>query len=70
MPDEPEKLPLTSLDVAADKRHQLRQLFPEVFTESSGSDGSPAEIDFEKLKAVLGEHGEIIDPAAEKYGLQ
>jgi adenine-specific DNA-methyltransferase len=69
MPDSPEKLDLRSLDVAADKRAQLKQLFPEVFTESSTAEGEPAELDFEKLKAVLGKHVEMADPGAEKYGL-
>ena len=69
MPTTPEKLDLRSMDVAADKRRLLRQLFPEVFTESTDTAGNPAEIDFEKLKAVLGEHATIADPAAERYGL-
>jgi adenine-specific DNA-methyltransferase len=70
MPDSPEKLDLRSLDIAADKRRQLRQLFPEVFTESSDAAGNPAELDFEKLKAVLGEHVTLADPRAERYGLE
>ncbi len=69
MPTTPEKLDLRSMDVAADKRRLLRQLFPEVFTESTDAAGNPAEIDFEKLKAVLGEHATLADPAAERYGL-
>lgn len=56
MPDTPEKLDLQFMNVAADKRRQLRQLFPEVFTESSDTGGNPAELDFDRLKAVLGEH--------------
>jgi adenine-specific DNA-methyltransferase len=36
-----------SLDITQDKINQLRQLFPEVFTEK--------QIDWEKLKATLGE---------------
>lgn len=36
-----------SLDVAEDKKKQLKQLFPEVFTED--------HIDFEKLKLAMGE---------------
>lgn len=69
MPASPEKLDLASLDVAADKRRLLRQLFPEAFTESTGTDGKLAELDFEKLKAVLGEHVELATPGLERYGL-
>ena len=36
-----------SLDITEDKKHQLRQLFPEIFSED--------QIDFEKLKLILGE---------------
>jgi adenine-specific DNA-methyltransferase len=70
MPESPEKLDLRSLDVAADKRRLLHQLFPEVFTESTGVDGNPAVLDFEKLKAVLGEHVELATPGQERYGLE
>jgi adenine-specific DNA-methyltransferase len=70
MPATPEKLDLASLDVAADKRRLLRQLFPEAFTESTGTDGNPADLDFEKLKAVLGEHVELATPGQERYGLE
>lgn len=69
MPDSPEKLDLRSMDIAADKRRLLRRVFPEVFTESIGPEGKPAELDFERLKAVLGAHVAIADPQAEKYGL-
>jgi len=70
MPEAPQKLDISPLNMADDKRRQLRQLFPEVFTEGTGKDGSPAEINFEKLKQVLGEHGDLIDPAQERYGLE
>ena len=70
MPASPEKINLASLDVAADKRRLLRQLFPEAFTESTGAEGKPAELDFEKLKAVLGEHVELATPGQERYGLE
>lgn len=32
-PSQPEKLDLRSLDIAAEQREKLRQLFPEVITE-------------------------------------
>ena len=70
MAPEIEKLDLRSLDVAADKRRQLRQLFPEVFTESTGADGRPAELDFERLRAVLGDHAALAERGQERYGLE
>jgi len=41
------KLDLRSMDIIREQKEKLRQLFPEVFTES--------KIDFEKLKLALGE---------------
>lgn len=58
----PERMELTSLDVAAEKREELRrclgQAFPEVFAEGG--------INFDQLKRVL---GEWIDPGKERFGL-
>lgn len=45
-----------SLDITAQNIEQLKALFPEVFSEG--------KIDFEALKAVL---GETIDDSAERY---
>lgn len=59
---QPEKMELTSMDVAAQKREELKralgQAFPEVFAEGS--------IDFDQLKRVL---GEWVEPAKERFGL-
>lgn len=59
---QPEKLELTSMDVAEQKREELKQAlgnaFPEVFAEGS--------IDFDQLKRVL---GEWVDPSKERFGL-
>lgn len=59
---EAEKMDLTSMDVAAEKRKELKialaQTFPEVFAEDS--------IDFDHLKRAL---GEWIDPGKERFGL-
>jgi adenine-specific DNA-methyltransferase len=59
---QPQKMELTSLDVAAQKREELKQAlgnaFPEVFAEGS--------IDFDHLKRVL---GEWVDPSKERFGL-
>ncbi len=70
MPASPEKLNLASMDVAADKQRLLRQLFPEAFTETVDEKGvDQVALDFEKLKAVLGEHGALTEPGQERYGL-
>jgi adenine-specific DNA-methyltransferase len=57
-----EKMDLRSLDVAAEKRDELKrslgESFPEIFAEGA--------IDFEQLKRVL---GEWIDPGKERFGL-
>ncbi|MBO6582544.1 MAG: site-specific DNA-methyltransferase [Hyphomonas sp.] len=58
MTDQPEKMPLTSMDIAAEKREALKQLFPEVFAED--------RIDFDQLKRVL---GDWVEPGKERFGL-
>lgn len=58
MTDQPEKMPLTSMDIAAEKREALKQLFPEVFAEG--------RIDFDQLKRVL---GDWVEPGKERFGL-
>lgn len=52
------KLPLTSYDILGDKVSRIREEFPEVFSEG--------KIDFERLKAAL---GEFVDNERERYGL-
>ena len=54
----PDRLPLTSLDLADDRRALLRKNFPEVFRED--------KIDFEALQRAL---GEWVDPGKERFGL-
>lgn len=54
----PDKMPLTSMDVAADKREQLKQIFPEAFNEG--------RIDFDQLRRVL---GDFVEPGDERFGL-
>lgn len=49
---------LLSQDVAEEKREQLMQLFPEVFTDG--------QIDFEQLRRVM---GDWVEPGKERYGL-
>lgn len=53
-----ENLDLNSMDIVEDKKEQLKQVFPEVFTEN--------KIDFEKLKLVLGSE---IEASKERYGM-
>lgn len=59
MTDQPEKLDLRSLDIAADRRQALLRLFPEVRTEGG-------KIDFERLRLIL---GETVDVGKERYGM-
>ncbi|MEO0017128.1 MAG: hypothetical protein RLZZ522_411, partial [Verrucomicrobiota bacterium] len=69
MPAAPEKLDLASLDVAADKRRLLQQIFPEAITETTDAKGrDQLAVDFDRLKAVLGEHVELATPGQERYG--
>ena len=71
MPKSPEKLDLASLDVAADKRRLLQRLFPEAVTETTDAHGrDQVAVDFDKLKAVLGEHAQLAAPGQERYGLE
>jgi hypothetical protein len=58
-----EGMPLTSVDVAGEKREDLKRVlgatFPEIFDEG--------KIDFDELKRAL---GEWVDPGKERFGLQ
>ncbi len=68
---EPEKLGGDSLDVAAEKRAELRQLFPAAFTESENENGELVEsVDFERLKAELGQFTELFERRRERYGME
>ncbi|MHB0777070.1 site-specific DNA-methyltransferase [Halomonas sp. WWR20] len=60
-----------SLDVVADKRAQLKALFPGVFTETHNAQGETVEcLDFDKLKAELGAFTEAFEARRERYGLE
>jgi len=70
MNPEPEKLNGASLDVPSDKKNQLKQLFPTVFTETANEKGELVEsVDFEKLKAEIGHFSEIFESRRERYGM-
>jgi adenine-specific DNA-methyltransferase len=56
---EPERLDLTSLDIAAEKQAELLRLFPEVRTEGG-------KVDFDRLRMAL---GESVDVGKERYGM-
>ncbi|MFN4092164.1 MAG: site-specific DNA-methyltransferase [Brevundimonas sp.] len=57
-----EKLPLTSMDVAAEKRDELRHILADRFPEAV----SEGKIDLDQLKRVL---GEWVEPDRERFGL-
>ena len=51
-----------SLDIAEQRKHELKQLFPGVFTETRNDKGELVEtLDFERLKVELGKFSEIYD---------
>jgi len=54
------KADLTSMDIPEDKMRQLKQVFPEVFTEG-------LKVDLDKLKQVLGEN---VDAGKERFGMK
>jgi adenine-specific DNA-methyltransferase len=67
---DPEKITGTSLDISAENRSQLKQLFPSVFTETKNDKGDLVEsIDFEKLKAELGTFSDLFESRRERYGM-
>jgi adenine-specific DNA-methyltransferase len=67
---QPEKLIGASLDVSANKRSRLKQLFPSVFTETKNEQGELVEsIDFAKLKAELGAFSDLFENRRERYGM-
>lgn len=55
----PERLPLTSIDVKAEQIQKLKELFPEAFSEGN-------RIDWDKLKLTLGEN---VDTGKERFGM-
>jgi len=54
-----EKFQLTSMDITAEQKEKLKQLFPEVFTEGD-------KIDWDKLRLTL---GESVDVGKERFGM-
>jgi len=65
-----EKMTGTSMDISAENRSRLKQLFPAVFTETKNDKGELVEsIDFEKLKAELGTFSDLFESRRERYGM-
>lgn len=59
-----------SLDISEQRKKELKHLFPGAFTETRNDSGELVEtIDFERLKAELGEFSEIYDNRRERYGM-
>ena len=53
-----------SKDIVADNIDKLRELFPDAFTEGSDADGPRWKVDFDALKACLGEY---VEDERERY---
>jgi len=65
------KLNVASLDISQHRRQELKALFPEVFCEVEGEDGHAVEgIDFDKIKALIGDAREDYGVRRERYGMQ
>ena len=59
-----------TLDVAEQRKRELQQLFPSAFTETVNEKGElVSSIDFERLKAELGEFSDVFESRREKYGM-
>lgn len=59
-----------SMNISQQRKQELKQLFPGVFTETRNDAGELVEtVDFERLKAELGEFSELYDNRRERYGM-
>ncbi len=68
----PDSQPLNgqSLSISEQRKQELKLLFPGVFTETRNDQGELVQaIDFERLKAELGEFSELYDNHRERYGM-
>jgi len=66
-----EKLDGKSLDISAENKAKLKNLFPAVFTETKNDKGELVEaIDFERLKAELGSFSDVFENRRERYGME
>ncbi len=68
---QPEAMNGESLDISEQRRHELKQLFPGVFTETTNAQGEAVEtIDFERLQAELGTFSDVYEGRRERYGME
>lgn len=59
-----------SMSISEQRKEELKKLFPGAFTETRNDAGELVEsLDFERLKAELGEFSEIYDNRRERYGM-
>lgn len=64
------KLDGASLSISEQRKQELKQLFPAAFTETRNDQGELTDtLDFERLKAELGEFSDIYDNRRERYGM-
>ena len=69
--NQPEKVKGSTLDIAAENRARLKQLFPTIFTETRNDKGELTEsVDFEKLRAELGTFSDLFESRRERYGME
>lgn len=70
MTDKPKVMSGETLDIAEQRRAELKQLFPGVFTETTDANGKVVEtVDFERLKAELGTFSNVYEGRRERYGM-
>ena len=68
--EQPGKMNGASLDIAAEQRARLKELFPTVFTETTNDAGETVEsVDFGKLQAELGTFTDLFEARRERYGM-
>ena len=64
------KMDGNSMDISAENRARLKQLFPSVFTETKNEKGELVEsVDFEKLKTEIGTFSDLFESRRERYGM-
>jgi len=67
----PDKMTGETLDISEQRKQELKQLFPTIFTETTDAKGEIVEaIDFEKLKAELGSFSDVYEGRRERYGME
>jgi len=60
-----------SLDIADQRKRELAQLFPGAFTETVNNEGELVfSVDFNKLKAELGDFTDVYENHRERYGME